>query len=111
MPEWKGNERYLIPKIVFVVRDLNARLDQESVLFDYLIAATLGSEPQLEICFRDRGWVMVIGQVRNAEEHVFGGTDMPRQRRKANPRLCGAIRPQSLCRIDTRTAKFYAAVN
>jgi len=27
---------------------------------------------------------MVIGQVRNAEEHAFGGTDMPRQTRKAN---------------------------
>jgi hypothetical protein len=54
------------------------------MLFDYLITPTLWRKSQFEICFRDRGWVMVIGQVRNAEEHAVGGTDMPRQRRKAN---------------------------
>src|SRR5258708_15986726 len=84
MSVWKRNERDLIPKIVLVVGDLDARLYLQGMLFHYLITTALRREPQFEICFRDRGWVMVIGQMRNAEEHAVGGTHMPRQTRKAN---------------------------
>src|SRR5258708_31506029 len=84
MSVWKRNERDLIPKIVLVVGDLDARLYLQGMLFHYLITTALRREPQFEICFRDRGWVMVIGQMRKAEENAVGGTDMPRQRRKAN---------------------------